>query len=971
MSVRTLVFAFMALVLSVAQAVAEPSHQNWRTSESQHFRIHYPNELSTLAFQAIRICEEAHDALVPLFHYAPTVRTEVTLTDRTDSANGSATAIPFNHVRIYAAVPELGGSLGDYDDWLRQLIYHEYAHILELDQIQGPYKWLNAILGKTFAPNHITPSFLLEGTTVYLESQVSGRGRLRSALYRSILRAQALAGKLHSLDAVVHLPQDYPGATVWYLYGGHFINWLVNQYGTDSFANIFEKISHMLIPYGLQRTFKEVVGQDLEHLYDEWQRELTLVSEQEREAILRSGVSQLKTITTSGNQHQNPRFLQDGSLVVLERSEDRPAGLYRYQRTVQGYDKGTLLYSNPHIDSFDVCSDRLLLSIRTNQFGSITADFNDLYTFEPSSNRLTRLTKNKRLREPSCHRLGEKALASEMSMGRTRLVQVSLLDGSVEVVFDPIEQQSDDGSVSSHALDQIAMPLYDQAQGAVFIWNGIGGRRLVHLQQLSDVRSVYDLVETDSLKLYPALSQNKLFFTSDQSGLFEIYSINWPPQGESPVVRARDVIGVLDAQLSTDETTLAMRVETADGDDIVYMTFDESTLKPLEPLHNPAPVHRSLNPVSLNDYPSERYREWVGLIPRSYVPNIESSTEHHTIGLEVSATDPAELHSVSASVALHPGEWGGESALTYTCLRYWPQLGLSLSHVSSTYRDVAYYDSGLHNQRLHLTNGRLYVSLPFAGALDRGSVSLSYGHTWQRLAKNKPPTFDPMDRSPIFPGEHHMGDLTLSLMLYSQEAFVHSVSVNKGWSLSTTFRLRRPELGGTYHSSEVFLDASGYLPIWRRSLLAIQLKHSFGIDRSGTIRYGLQSAPSRNLIWDALNNTQMGNRYLRGFPDYTVQGAQITLATLEYRLPLVDIFHGLSTLPFFLSRVKLSAFLDMAQASEDPLSAPSITDSFKSVGLEIVVQSIVAWRRELNARLGLAHGLGGETQIYMNFGQWF
>ena len=96
-----------------------------------------------------------------------------------------------------------------------------------------------------------------------------------------------------------------------------------------------------------------------------------------------------------------------------------------------------------------------------------------------------------------------------------------------------------------------------------------------------------------------------------------------------------------------------------------------------------------------------------------------------------------------------------------------------------------------------------------------------------------------------------------------------------------------------------------------------------------------------------------------------------SLATLEYRLPLIDVFHGISTLPVFLSRMKLALYADFAQSNDDPLGLPQWDDSKKSLGMELVIQGIVAWRRELSSRIGMAKGLGGDFQIYYNLGTWF
>ena len=49
--------------------------------------------------------------------------------DDTDSANGSATAVPFPRISLNVTAPDSMSVLGNYDDWLDILVTHEFVHI--------------------------------------------------------------------------------------------------------------------------------------------------------------------------------------------------------------------------------------------------------------------------------------------------------------------------------------------------------------------------------------------------------------------------------------------------------------------------------------------------------------------------------------------------------------------------------------------------------------------------------------------------------------------------------------------------------------------------------------------------------------------------------------------------------------------------------------------------------------------------
>ena len=143
---------------------------------------------------------------------------------------------------------------------------------------------------------------------------------------------------------------------------------------------------------------------------------------------------------------------------------------------------------------------------------------------------------------------------------------------------------------------------------------------------------------------------------------------------------------------------------------------------------------------------------------------------------------------------------------------------------------------------------------------------------------------------------------------------------------------------------------------------------SFG--RRATYRLG--PPPERNVFLDAVDNLSFGSQYLRGYDAETVQGDRYVLATAAYRLPLLDIFGGLETVPLFLGRFKLALFTDWAQAAKEPLDwRPS--KFYRAVGAELVTEATVGWRLPMRVRMGWAKGLDeeGTSQVYFYLGNWF
>ena len=59
---------------------------------------------------------------------------------------------------------------------------------------------VNAVLGKTLAPNQVQPRWILEGLGVYAESARTSAGRLRNSQWDMFMRADVLENHVAGLD---------------------------------------------------------------------------------------------------------------------------------------------------------------------------------------------------------------------------------------------------------------------------------------------------------------------------------------------------------------------------------------------------------------------------------------------------------------------------------------------------------------------------------------------------------------------------------------------------------------------------------------------------------------------------------------------------------------------------------------------------------------------------------------------------
>jgi len=207
---------FIPSYVAHADALEEPSEPlpqapvpggNWFTLQTPHFNIHFYEEEREFAARVAHFAERAYRLNTRYLNWRPSGRVNVVLSDISDAANGSASSIPYTFINAYGAPPDSLDELNDFDDYVKLLITHEFAHVVHLDTMLSicPLA-INTLLGRTYAPNLAEPTWFIEGMAVLMESRQTTAGRLRSSFYDMHLRVPFLEGRLFRLDQISSIP---------------------------------------------------------------------------------------------------------------------------------------------------------------------------------------------------------------------------------------------------------------------------------------------------------------------------------------------------------------------------------------------------------------------------------------------------------------------------------------------------------------------------------------------------------------------------------------------------------------------------------------------------------------------------------------------------------------------------------------------------------------------------------------------
>jgi len=270
------IIGYITVLWLLTSCVFAISIFDWKTIETQDFEVFYPKGYEFQAKEVLYYLEKYQPQVKKLTGNQNKFKTRVVIQDTGMLANGYADSIN-TKISVFTYNPYPSAT----QSWQRLVSVHELIHINQFLNVSGPSKALTAIFGNAYSPNTIIPLWMVEGITVYGESQVTPyEGRLNYGYYNAIVSAQAKAGKLPDVSQANYSFQRYPG-DFYYNYGGVFFDYLAKTYGEDKFAQFFKLYGqYYWVPfigaaspfYGLDYAAINVYGRPFPVLFYEWKK---------------------------------------------------------------------------------------------------------------------------------------------------------------------------------------------------------------------------------------------------------------------------------------------------------------------------------------------------------------------------------------------------------------------------------------------------------------------------------------------------------------------------------------------------------------------------------------------------------------------------------------------------------------------------------------------------------------------------
>ena len=972
---------------ATAFAYGDPK-ETYAELESDHFIIHYPESRYAFALRAIAIAEEAHEALAPVFQTYSSEKTHIAVENHIDLANGWARVVYDNEIHLYPYPPYASEDLGNYSDWMRQLIYHEYTHILHMDTSDNAfYDVLNAIFGKFARGNGTLPRWFIEGLAVYFETKTSSGGRLRSERYQTMMRNAALEGRIPSLGGMSAQPVEWPGESSYYLFGAFFIQWLADQYGEGKIIEFIHAYSRQIVPYAMNRVAYRVYGKTFDELYDAWRQDEMRKAYQERIAFKKQwqATPAKQMVAPYRNAHPTARphhhafsfFQNDGAhrMGIALYDVDQKASTLLTEcwtscRSRWSQDGNTLYFD--HTESKD---------------GYVR--INSLYDFDMATHAQRRLTRNISVRA--------------FDVSATHLYVIAQNDEAVSVMRIPVAQIHADMTADEfetlyrgrdfeeleelHVLtgetpdeDRLAMTHFSLNKRA---YNYRNGEWIAeeHHDLAHHVVTVYVKdIDAAGEWLQDDMAQTPLP-TRDPEWIAV----------EGKVSLAYSAVaadGTLTRYIEDEDGTtrlVARRLEgihsptMLENGDLVFIQFtaygmavakiDQQSLFSIEQMDGPRKTawkHEVWDKALVIPEVQKRpYQPWRWMFPLFWTPSLAVTGDRVEIGLSLSGRDYLDHHNYTISSSYD----FSLDALNFSISYIYGRLPWNLALYGGLQHSVSYWYDGKKNKEYEYqtASASLMTYRIWNGSYitQQLSFGMSVNHT-QSSDRFSYPMYDPAAAPPRIPSLGWQNSLSVSYVLSNRRQYDKAVATSDGQYLRASLRFEAPWIGADAYALIASMDArfAWTLPWFETHAIGLSLSAGTSyVQDSNRTSFTLNTTVNTSLSLEDIIAFSSADALVHGYEPGIIRGQHYLYAHLDYHFGIYDPVLGSSTLPLGLQRISATLYGEWGYAWYQ--GEFDILKSKPAIGALLHFDITLGYR--LVQRFSIGYAYGDMHQFYFGF----
>ncbi len=933
-SALAVLLSFVAVpVLAVGQYGEE-----WGAIKTEHFVLHYHSATESMAEETANMLEAAHDFVCDGLGWEPTARTHVVLEDYTDSPNGLASTVPHNDIRLNGVAPAAVSSLGYYDNWMWNLVVHEYAHIVHISRVGGIPRVFNLLTNGELRPNQALPRWFVEGLATWFESEASGLGRIESAYFDAHIYSAALDRNFPTLGELSGSPLDFPYATGWYLYGSRFLDYVIRQHGLESVAEFMDVYGRQVVPFRINTIARRTIG---DGFVDMWP---AFVAESSGEAWAQHvqarvrGAPQPSRVTSFGHRSDRLAMHPSGALAWI-----RDDGHSERELVVDGTPVVSLDSTGP----FDFLDEETAV-ISLQHTVERAYSYRDLYALDLRTGETTALTWGARANEPA------------VSPDQTRVAFTASREGRTEIAVLDVATQAIERVVTVDDWEQASDPAWLDDEAIVFtLLRPLHGRDLFRVDLATG--AVEPLTQDGATATAPFVYGGDVFFSSDRGGLFDLYRLD----DEELVQLTHTSTGYFSPVILSVDGAPQLHFAELRGRGFDIASIELPAGQPAGEPRTPARV----TPLSFPDAVTSRRNgpPIRGLRVPDLAFALGVTSETQALGVTLATSDPG-ANAFSASV-----QWATEfqrpvGSLTFTNRRLPVAITLAASRglvlrderLRAGSRFVPYVEEQYR--------GSLAFSVPFRRIGGSHSFSVSYNANWFRFLDEPTVENRPEDLEPVSPDFIRFNSLRLGWAWRDIDRDAHAFGTNRGSAVDVALRLRSAVFGAEVETAELTANGTKYAELPWRHVLALRVSGGISEARdAGRRQYAIGGLAPHDVFLALQESTPVGTFHVRGHLPSARSGNRYLRGHVEYRFPLIRISSGAGTLPVFLERLNGAIFVDAGLASSRNLV---VEDGIYGVGAELRLSTALGYTEAADFRMGLARGfgVGGIWDAYLVYG---
>jgi hypothetical protein len=989
------VAALAALLVFAAPASAQvPPNEHWKSLETEHFRVTFPDGLDSLALVAGARAELAWLRIARVFVLPPRGRTELLLTDHADFSNGVASVTPYRRVTIYARPPVDGFALSHFDDWVELVVTHELVHVFHLEQGGALARILRTLFGRVptswpFFPQHALPRWVVEGLATYFESALTESGRVRGTDQETELRAALLEGEFEDLGQASGNSPDWPAGSRSYVYGAAFFDYLARTYGEGRLADFVRAVGGQWIPYRLNAAARSAFGVSFSRAWSDW--ELAFGEEVNALAgvLARHGpLTEATPVTRGARQAYYAQLSPDGETLLFARNDGRSDSQLRSASADGSGDEKFARTNGLSVFSWFPDGRVAFTEFELEDTYRVVGDLH----VRELDGRVRRVTDDARLDHPSAVPDGQSVVAVRTTPGATELVEVDLTSAAVRVL--PAQEP-----VAEWAFPRVSP---DGRWIAVSRWLPGAFFDVVILDR--EGRPVAEVTRDRALDMAPFWSADGrwLVWSSDRSGVPNVMAVSVDPSSGRPGA-VRQVTNVLTGasfpSVDPRGRWIYFTLAHADGSDIERIDFDPARWMSPLPQHPRFQASEPLRPAPpLEGVQVRDYSPLSTLRPRYWEPVAREaiSVGHRTligtaIGLRTHGEDLVGRHRVELSLVVPTSGVGGpDGRVDY---RYEglgnPTFSLSLDQSWDAdgpllgERAGGVVDTLFIEEREREASASVTLRAP--GFRTAASLTLGGGYVQEdrtllddRLAADT--------RYQLTSPSARLADAHLAFSISSARAYAFSSGAADGVFLTAQARRRVhlelvDSLSGSPAADRGFDEVTGRLQAYKALRGPGYAPHVLALRAVGGAADGPAAGTSHFRIGGVSGGRDpitgfslLGSSFLfpvRGYVNGVRRGRFAAAFSAEYRFPLALINQGLGAVPLHVDKTSGALFLDGGNAWDGP--GAETEQPVASVGAELLADLLVFWNNPVTLRAGLALPLVDEDTpvFYVRFGRSF